>query len=116
MYFTPTEYKQMIVMRTRLLRMRLNWSQVRMAAALNISIRTYQNYEYRSPIIDFYRNPFCNIVGITKDDLTAIHFTKTDIELFKWHDENKNCRLLRDDMRPNFVNGKLAPIGLQGEE
>jgi len=116
MYFTPTEHKYMIVMRTRLLRMRLNWKPRDMAQALRLPLTTYRNYEYRSVIPSINQMAFCKIVGISIGNFLSPEFTETDIELFKWHDENKNCRLLRDDIRPNFVNGKLAPVGMQGEE
>jgi len=116
MYFTATEYNQMMVKRTRLLRLRSGWSQQRIAAVLMLSGATYRNYEYRTPLPSFYQIPFCELMGVTVSDFIKPELTEFDIELLKWHDLTQNCRLLRDDMRPNFVNGKLVPIGLQGEE
>jgi len=116
MYFTATEYDHMMIKRTRWTRMRSGLSQERIAKILMLPGPTYRNYEYRSPLPPRNLVRFCELVNIKVTDLVDPSLTKFDIELLKWHDLTQNCRLLRDDMRPNFVNGKLVPVGLQGKE
>ena len=90
MYFTPIEYNQMVVKRTRLLRLRSGWSQVSVAKVLMLSVKTYQNYEYRSPLPSRYQIQFCELMGVTAADFTSSELTKFDVKLLRLPHKDDN--------------------------
>ncbi|MGC6484124.1 MAG: helix-turn-helix domain-containing protein, partial [Candidatus Puniceispirillales bacterium] len=100
----------MITKRTRLLRERKGWRQKRMANALQVSLSNYQNYEYRSILPVYLMTTFCDVVDIDVREFISNEITSLDVALLKWHEEASECKVLLENMRSNFVDGKIVPI------
>ncbi|MGC6484125.1 MAG: hypothetical protein ACON4P_00490 [Candidatus Puniceispirillales bacterium] len=81
-----------------------------MAATLQIPLTNYQKYEYRSLLPHNLIIPFCRIVKIDFEAFLSHEVTKTDIKLLQWHEKDTNCKVLLENMRPNFVDEKIVPI------